>query len=98
MSAQLPASAAAPYLTDSLVFDWKAQSFRADLIFVLPIAICLTLGIWLDHPGAGLIAAGGAFTVGFGARQHIDDSQFLPMILVTLGTGAATFLGMVAGP
>jgi uncharacterized membrane protein YccC len=83
--------------SDSIVFDWRAQSFRADLIFILPIAICLCLGLWLGHPGAGLIAAGGAFTVGFGAKQHIDDSQFLPMILVTLGTGTATFLGMVAG-
>ena len=97
MSAPPPASAAAPYLTDSLVFDWKAQSFRADLIFVLPIAICLTLGIWLDHPGAGLIAAGGAFTVGFGARQHIDDSRLLPMILASLGIAAATFIGMILG-
>jgi len=96
MSAQPPAYRA-PILTDSLVFDWKAQSFRADLIFVLPISICLTLGIWLGRPGAGLIAAGGAFTVGFGAKQHIDDSRLLPMILASLGIGAATFVGMVAG-
>jgi hypothetical protein len=96
MSAASPVPAA-PFLTDSYVFDWRAQSFRADLIFVLPIAICLTLGIWLGHPGAALIAAGGAFTVGFGAKQHIDESHLLPMILVTLGIGAATFVGMVAG-
>ena len=44
-----------------------------------------------------MIAAGGAFTVGFGAKQHIDESQFLPMILASLGISAATFLGMVAG-
>ncbi len=87
----------APILTDSIVFDWKAQSFRADLIFVLPIAICLSLGIWLGHPAGGLIAAGGAFTVGFGAKQHIDDSHLLPMILVSLGISAATFVGMIAG-
>src|ERR1700691_546570 len=96
MSAQPPASHA-PFLTDSLVFDWKAQSFRADLIFVLPISFCLTLGIWRGHPGAGLIAAGGAFTVGFGARQHIDESPLLPMILASLGIAAATFVGMIAG-
>jgi hypothetical protein len=95
MSAQSPAPA--PYLTDSFVFDWKAQSFRADLIFVLPISICLTLGIWLGHPGGGLIAAGGAFTVGFGAKQHIDESRLLPMILASLGIGTATFIGMIAG-
>jgi hypothetical protein len=96
MSAASPVPAGHIF-TDSLVFDWRAQSFRADLIFILPIAICLGLGVLLGHPAAGLIAAGGAFTVGFGAKQHIDDSQFLPMILVTLGAGAATFLGMVAG-
>jgi hypothetical protein len=96
MSAASPAPTG-HILTDSLVFDWRAQSFRADLIFILPIAICLALGLSLGHPGAGLIAAGGAFTVGFGAKQHIDESRFLPMILAALGTGAATFLGMVAG-
>jgi hypothetical protein len=87
----------APFLADSYIFDWKAQSFRADLIFVIPVAICLGLGIWLGHPGAALVTAGGAFTVGFGAKQHIDESHILPMILVSLGIGAATFIGMVAG-
>jgi hypothetical protein len=96
MSAQSPVPHA-PFLADSLVFDWKAQSFRADLIFVLPVAICLALGIWRGHPGAGLIAAGGAFTVGFGAKQHIDESHLLPMILASLGIATATFIGMIAG-
>jgi hypothetical protein len=96
MSAQ-PTASTVPFLTDSLVFDWKAESFRADLIFILPLSICLIAGILLGHPGAGLILAGGAFTVGFGAKQHIDDSRLLPMILVSLGIGAATFVGMVAG-
>ncbi len=88
---------AAPFLADSYIFDWKAQSFRADFIFVLPMSICLGLGIWLGHPAAGLITAGGAFTVGFGAKQHIDESSLLPMILAALGISAATFVGMVAG-
>ena len=88
---------AAPYLHDSLVFDWRAQSFRADIIFVLPLVLCLGLGIALGHPGAGMIVAGGAFTVGFGAKQHIDESHLLPMILASLGIGVATFVGMVVG-
>jgi hypothetical protein len=87
----------APFLTDSYIFDWKAQSFRADLIFVVPMAICLISGIWLGHPGAALIATGGAFSVGFGAKQEIDESHLLPMLLVTLGIGTGTFVGMVAG-
>src|SRR5277367_5413342 len=95
MSAASPAPAS--FLADSYVFDWRAQSFRADFIFVLPLAICLGMGLWLGHPGAGLIAAGGAFTVGFGARQHIDESRLLPMILASLGIAAATFIGMILG-
>jgi hypothetical protein len=96
MSAATPVPAA-PFLTDSYIFDWKAQSFRADLIFVVPMAVCLIAGIWLGHPGAALIATGGAFSVGFGAKQHIDESHLLPMLLVTLGIGTGTFLGMIAG-
>jgi Fusaric acid resistance protein-like len=96
MSAVTPAPAS-HFLADSFVFDWKAQSFRADFIFILPMAICLGLGIWLGHPAAALIIAGGIFTVGFGAKQHIDESPLLPMILASLGISAATFLGMVAG-
>jgi Fusaric acid resistance protein-like len=92
-----PPAKVAPFLTDSYVFDWKAQSFRADFIFILPLALCLGLGIGLGHPGAALIVAGGAFTIGFGAKQHIDESRFLPMILGSLGIGLATFIGMVAG-
>jgi hypothetical protein len=89
--------AVAPYLTDSLIFDWQAQSFRADFIFVLPLAMCLGLGIALGHPSAGMIVAGGAFTVGFGAKQHIDQSHLIPMLLASLGIGVATFAGMVVG-
>lgn len=96
MSAASPAPAG-PLLAGSYFFDWRAQCFRADVIFVLPIALCLVLSLWLGHPGAGLIAAGGAFTVGFGSKQNIDQSQFLPMILASLGISVATFLGMVAG-
>jgi hypothetical protein len=86
-----------PFLSDSYVFDWGARSFRADIIFVIPIAICLGLGIALGHAAAGMIAAGGAFTVGFGAKQHIDESHILPMILASLGISVFTFIGMVAG-
>ena len=51
----------------------------------------------MGQPAVGLITAGGAFTVGFGAKQTIDRSQLLPMILACIAIGAATFVGMVAG-
>ncbi|HEX3472733.1 MAG TPA: hypothetical protein VHT28_16240, partial [Silvibacterium sp.] len=92
----LPAPAAA-VLTDSISFHWENQSFRTDLIFVLPVALCLAVGLAVGHQAAGMIAAGGAMTVGFGAKQDIDNSQLLPMIFATLGISVSTFLGMVVG-
>jgi hypothetical protein len=44
-----------------------------------------------------MIAASGAMTVGFGAKQSIDESRLLPMLFVTLGMAFAAFLGVVIG-
>lgn len=87
----------AAFLRDIYAFDWKHQTFASDLIFVLPIAICLAVGLAAGHPAAGMIAAGGAMTVGFGAKQSIDNSRLLPMIFASIGIAFSTFLGMVAG-
>ncbi len=84
-------------LSDSIIFHWENQSFRTDWVFVLPVALCLITGLAIGHPIAGMIAAGGAMTVGFGAKQDIDNSQLLPMIFATVGMGASIFLGMVVG-
>lgn len=91
------ASPAAKYLTDSYVFNWQKQTFAGDLVFVVPIAFCLAVGLVLGHPAAGMIAAGGAMTVGFGAKQSIDRSRLLPMIFASVGIAFSTFLGMIAG-
>ena len=91
------AARGAEYFNDSYVFNWRNQTFRADLILILPIAVCLGTGLWLHHPAAGMIAASGAMTVGFGAKQSIDESRMLPMLFVTLGMAFAAFLGVVIG-
>lgn len=88
---------AAGYLSDSYVFNWRKQTFAGDLIFVVPIALCLGLGLAVGHPAAGMIAAGGAMTVGFGAKQSIDESRLLPMIFASFGIAFSTFVGMIAG-
>ena len=85
------------YFTDSYVFNWNNQTFRADLILILPVAICLAAGLCIGRPGVGMIAAGGAMTAGFGAKQSIDDSRLLPMVFVSLGMAFAAFLGVVVG-
>ena len=92
-----PHGVPAEYFTDSYVFNWRNQTFLADLILILPIAVCLGTGLWLRHPAAGMIAASGAMTVGFGAKQSIDESRLLPMLFVTLGMAFAAFLGVVIG-
>jgi hypothetical protein len=85
------------YFTDSYVFNWHNQTFRDDLILLPAIAICLGIGISLGHPAAGMIAGGGAMTVGFGAKQSIDDSRLLPMLFVSIGMTFAAFLGVIIG-
>src|SRR6202050_3697119 len=101
LSANAETSAGSPptkqYFTDSYVFNWNNQTFRADLIFILPVAICLAAGLCIGRPGVGMIAAGGAMTAGFGAKQSIDDSRLLPMMFVSLGMAFAALLGVVIG-
>ncbi len=87
----------AAYLNDIYVFNWSRQTFASDLIFVVPIAFCLAIGVAVGHPAAGMIAAGGAMTVGFGSKQSIDRSRLLPMIFASVGIAFSTFVGMVAG-
>lgn len=85
------------YLTDTYIFNWQNQTFAADLIFVLPVALCLAIGLVAGHPAAGMIAAGGAMTVGYGSKQRIAESRLLPMILASIGIAFSTFIGMIAG-
>ena len=85
------------YLTDTYIFNWQNQTFAADLIFVLPVALCLAIGLIAGHPAAGMIAAGGAMTVGYGSKQRIAESRLLPMILASIGIAFSIFIGMIAG-
>ena len=91
------AGPAAAYLNDSYVFAWRKQTFVSDLIFAIPIAFCQGVGLAVGHPAAGMIAAGGAMTVGFGSKQSIDRSRLLPMIFAAVGIAFSTFVGMVVG-
>jgi hypothetical protein len=78
-------------------FKWSELNFRLPLVSAAAVAVCLFAGVLAGHPGAGLIAGGGAFTVGFGANQRIADSRLIPMLAAVLATSSAMLAGTVAG-
>lgn len=96
-TANLPNPARPGYLADIYTFDWKQFSFRVPFIGIIPIGLCLFVGVALGHPSAGLIAAGGAFTIGFGVNQRIADSRLWPMIAATGAVFLSTMIGMLVG-
>lgn len=85
------------FLADVYSFEWSAFSFRLPLVSAGAVAFCLFAGILAGHPGGGLIAGGGAFTVGFGANQRIADSRLIPMIVAVIAISITTLIGTVAG-
>ena len=85
------------YLADIYTFDWKQFSFRIPLVGTIAVGLCLFAGVIFGHPSAGLIAGGGAFTIGFGVNQRIADSRLWPMIAATCAMFVSTLIGMLAG-
>jgi hypothetical protein len=94
-TAQAPAGH--PYFADIYTFDWHKVSFGIPAICSISIALCLVIGVVVGHPSAGLIAGGGAMTIGFGVNQRIADSRIAPMLLGTLAIFLSTLVGMTVG-
>ena len=97
LDAQTVASPPAHFLADLYSFQWSSFSFRLPLASGSAVALCLFVGILVGHPGGGLIAGGGAFTIGFGANQRIADSRLIPMLVAVFGCSTATLAGTIAG-
>lgn len=85
------------YLADIYTFVWNQLSFRTSLIGAVAVGLCLFAGIFAGHPSAGLIAGGGAFTIGFGVNQRIADSRVWPMVAATGAMFLSTLIGMIIG-
>lgn len=85
------------YLADLYSFKWSGLNLQLPLVSASAVALCLFVGILAGHPGGGLIAGGGAFTIGFGANQRIADSRLIPMIVAVFGCSTATLAGTIAG-
>ncbi len=84
-------------LADLYIFNWREMELRLPAVSAAAVSFCLAIGIGLGHPGGALVAAGGAFTVGFGANQRISDSRIWPMVLATILLGVATLTGTLVG-
>lgn len=85
------------FFADLYSSDWSKLQFRLPLVSAGAVALCLYACVLAGHPGAGLVAGGGAFTVGFGPNQRICDSRLIPMMTAVLGVAVATLLGTLAG-
>jgi hypothetical protein len=84
-------------IREPLVFDWSAWAPHAGLRCLPAIAVVLGVGLAVGYPAAGMIAAGGAVSVGFGSFQRIGTSESAPMLLATLGMCVSTLVGTLAG-
>ncbi|GGA64417.1 hypothetical protein GCM10011507_15040 [Edaphobacter acidisoli] len=85
------------YLADIYTFDWNQFRFSTSLIGMVAVGCCLFIGALVGHPSAGLIAGGGAFTIGFGINQRIADSRLWPMLAATGAMFLSTLIGMLIG-
>jgi uncharacterized membrane protein YgaE (UPF0421/DUF939 family) len=76
---------------------WSAQGSATALACLPAIGISLVVGIGLGQAPAGMVAAGGALSVGFGAYQQLSNIRALPMVMAALGMALAALLGSVLG-
>lgn len=81
------------------MFAFRRGDIRPETVLAcLPaIAICLGVGIALGRPDYGLVAASGAYSVGFGAFQRFTAVRAAPMFFAMAGMTIAAFLGSLSG-
>jgi hypothetical protein len=81
------------------MFAFRRGDIRPETVLAcMPaMAICLAAGIWLGRPDFGLVAASGAFSVGFGAFQRFTAVRAAPMIFAMVGMSIAAWVGSFSG-
>ncbi len=91
------ARAAAGHAANALADQkWHVWHPLPALHCVPAIVFILAAGLMAGQPGVALAAAGGAFTVGFGAFQRLSRWRLTPMILAAVGIAISTAIGTVA--
>jgi Fusaric acid resistance protein-like len=83
---------------DAVTCDWSRFAPVAALYCLPAILLLLIAGQFTGYPDEGLVAAGGALVVGFGAFQHLTRLRAAPMLLAAFGTSISAAIGtMVSG-
>jgi hypothetical protein len=82
---------------ETFIFDWSKFSPEAALRCVPAIAIPLVIGVSTGHPRQGIMAAAGAFSVGFGSFQELRHSRTAPMLVAAIGMCVSSWIGSIAG-
>jgi hypothetical protein len=73
-------------------FHWREAG-----LCVPALPILLGLGLWSGHFLPSVIAAGAAFSVGFGASRELKGRRLGAMVVAALGMSVAALLGSLAG-
>jgi hypothetical protein len=84
-------------IRETLAFDWSRRHPAAALACLPAIAIPLAVGAMTGSPRQGMMAAAGAFSVGFGAFQKLRNSHLRPMLLGAVGMCVSSWIGTLAG-
>ena len=82
-----------PWKHEAFTTKWEQQRMRAAIPGALALGIAVLIGLALHNPAAGMIMAGGALSVGFGAFQTLGRSRTAPMFAAAIGTALSAFMG-----
>lgn len=77
--------------------EWQQLRARRALPCTVAILVSLAAGLLSGHPAVGMVAAGGAMTVGFGSFQSLGGSRLAPMLWATGGMAASAIGGSLVG-
>src|SRR4051812_6535129 len=76
--------------------DWSQARAISSLPCTVAIAVALIAGLAAGKPMAGMVAASGAMSVGFGAFQRLGRSRVMPMFWASIGMTVCTGVGSLA--
>lgn len=81
------------------VFTIDRAQLRAQpaVLCMVTIAAALAVGCALQRPVIGMIAAGGAMSVGMGSFQRVGRSRIRPMLWASIGMGLFSIGGSAVG-